>query len=104
MFESKSLTNSERPSERIFQLERALLELGTELSQMRTEIVALRGTNNHFIEVMKGLKNILDEKGLITCEDFDNAIELGQAIASTRSPAYDFSLEEELNRLKKSSH
>ena len=41
--------------DKISQLERAILELGTEIFRMKTEVRTLRDAHEQFIEVMKGL-------------------------------------------------
>ena len=90
--------------DKINQLERTILELGTEIFRMKTQVSALKSHHDNFIEIMSGLKNILDEKGLINEEDFDNAVGLGQAIANTGLGKIDLSFEEELDKIKKNSH
>ena len=88
---------------RLNQIERTLLELGTEIFRVKTELSSLKNTNETFLEVMKGLKGLLDEKGVISCDDFENAIDLGQAILSTTSPT-DSVLGDEISKIKKTSH
>lgn len=90
--------------DRISQLERTILELGTEIFRMKTQVSSLKGEQETFIEMMSGLRNILDEKGLITEDDFDNAVALGEAIATTSQSSPEYHFEEELERIKKNSH
>lgn len=92
--------------DKINQLERTILELGTEIFRMKSQLSSLRTDHDNFIEIMGGLKSILDEKGLINEDDFDNAVALGQAISSGHhgSGGVELSFEEELDRLKKNSH
>ncbi len=90
-------------TDRLHQLERTLLELGTELFRIKSDINSLRSFNNNFIEIMKGLQNILDEKGLISADDFEGAIDLGQAISSINQ-VNDLSFDDQLERIKKSGH
>jgi len=91
---------------RIKQLERTLMELGTEVFKNKNEILHLKSYHENFIKIVDGLKKIMDEKGLITIEDFEGAVELGEAIASTSmtNTPYDPSLDQEIERLKKASH
>lgn len=92
----------EKEEERVDQLERTVLELGTEIFRMKSEVFSLKEYHEKFVEIVGGLKNILDEKGLINHEDFDAAIELGNALSITTD--FDPSIEAEINKLKKASH
>lgn len=89
--------------DRINQLERTLLELGTEVFRVKTELSSIKDTNENFIEVMKGLKALLDEKGVISSDDFENAVDLGQALLLPTTPI-ESPFEDELERIKKTSH
>ncbi len=88
--------------DRIEQIERALLEVGTEVYRLRQEVHTSNSAYLHMIEVIKGLKVILDDKGLISEEDFENAIDLSQAISFQQSQ--DGSLLEDRDRIKKLTH
>ena len=83
-------------------LERSLLELGAELFKVKQSILEAREDNHKMIEVLKGLRLILDDRGLISLDDFDAAVELGDAL-SEDGKLYK-SVEDALNKLKKSSH
>ena len=87
--------------DRLEQLERTVLELGTELYRLRSEVGNAKTSHENFLEIIKGLKLILDEKGLIAREDFENAVELGNAIAGGASES---GLYEEIDKIKKTSH
>lgn len=63
---------------RIEQLERTILELGTEIFKLRSHISDLAKFEDRFLKTMRGLKIILDDKGLINCEDFETALDLGE--------------------------
>ena len=89
---------------KVNQLERTILELGTEIFRVKTEVSSLKGVNERFIEVMKGLKSLLDEKGVISCDDFENAVDLGQAVAIASTPSFEHHIDEELARIKKTTH
>jgi hypothetical protein len=90
--------------ERMNQLERTVLELGTEIYRMKGDVGSLKMYHEKFIEIVGGLKQILDEKGLVNHEDFDAAIELGNALALKGTGYYDPSGELEIEKIKKSSH
>ncbi|NRA47313.1 MAG: hypothetical protein HRU09_20375 [Oligoflexales bacterium] len=92
------------PEDKINQLERTILELGTEIFRVKTEVSSLKGVNEKFLEVMKGLKSLLDEKGVISSDDFENAVDLGQAVSLVSSPSFDPHIDEELAKIKKTSH
>jgi len=95
------MTDQSRP--KLEMLERAVLELGTELYNLKGGVAKSQATQDHFVKVHRGLKQLLDEKGLITCDDFDAAIELGQALETFASQA-EHSLHQEIERVKKTGH
>lgn len=84
-------------------LERTVLELGAELFRIKTELSDVRQFHQQFVSTVKGLKELLDEKGMIHSEDFEAAVELGNAI-SVDSPQTDPAFDVELEKLKKTSH
>ncbi len=65
---------------RIEMLERTVMELGTELFVLKNGHAKHQGSHEQFLSIVKGLKQLFDEKGLITIDDFDAAIELGEVI------------------------
>ena len=73
---------SDRTLARLEMLERTVLELGAEVFNLRGTIGKVRENHDHFLATVRGLKQLLDDKGLITAEDFDAAIDLGHAIES----------------------
>ena len=73
LLEKKNRALKSDKVDRLQQLERTVLELGTELFRMKTDVNSLRGFNSNFVEIMKGLQHILDEKGLISLEDFEGS-------------------------------
>lgn len=86
------------------QMERTLLELGTEVYRLKNELSELKGFQENFIDVVNGLKFILDDKGLITVEDFDSAIELGDAISFTHRASLEDAITDDIKKIKKTSH
>lgn len=60
-------------------LERTVLELGTSFYDLKGSVARSRESHDHLLGVIKSLKHLLDEKGLIDRDDFDAAIELGTA-------------------------
>ncbi len=90
-------------SDRLNQLEHTILELGTEIYRLRQDIRQHSDFQQQFFGIMKGLKIILDEKGLINSEDFEAAVELGAAVEEINQH-FDLSSDMELERLKKATH
>ena len=89
--------------EKMAMLERSVLELGTEVYTLRNTVNKSKDSHEQFFAVIKGLKQLLDEKGLITLDDFEAAVELGQAIESFNRSTDDGHMTE-MDRLKKSNH
>ncbi len=86
---------------RMDMLERTVLELGTELYNMKGQVLKNREAHVQFVALIKGLKTLLDEKGLITPDDFDSAVELGQVTERINNPDHGHS---DLDKPKKSGH
>ena len=84
-------------------LERTVLELGAEIFRLKTELDDMRGFHKKFVSTFKGLKELFDEKGMIQSEDFEAAIELGNALSIEQSVT-DPSFDNRLEKLKKTSH
>ena len=88
---------------RIEMLERTVLELGAELFQMKSTIGKTEQSHEQFLALVKGLKRLLDDKGLITVDDFEAAVELGAAIEQFSSQQ-EHAVHNELEKLKKTGH
>ena len=84
-------------------LERMVLELGTELYNLKGTMAKSAANHEQFLAIIKGLKQLLDEKGLITLDDFDAAIELGVVLENFNSP-FAHAHQAELEKAKKSGH
>lgn len=85
------------------QLERTILELGAEIFRIKTELSDMKQHHHNFVSTIKGLKEILDEKGLILGEDFEAAVDLGNALSMDKS-LVDTTFDLEIEKLKKTSH
>lgn len=94
---------SELTRPRMDMLERAVLELGTELYNLKGSILKSAESHEQFLSIIKGLKQLLDEKGLITLEDFDAAVQLGQALEA-HNPQMDIGMMDNMEKSKKSGH
>lgn len=65
---------------RIELLERSIMELGADLITVKSSMHKYKKSHAHLLQIFKGLKQLLDEKGLVTLEDFDAAVEIGEVL------------------------
>jgi len=70
-------------------LERTLLELGTEIFRVKHRMEHLEKENNHLQEIIVSLRSLLDDKGLVSTEDFDEAVALDKIMARQASAGHD---------------
>lgn len=68
-------------SAKLDHLERTVLELGTEIYRIRHRMDLIDQDNSHYQQIFLSLRKILDEKGLIAIEDFDDAVALDRILA-----------------------
>lgn len=61
-------------------LERAIMELGADLISVKGSMNKYKKSHTQLLQLFKGLKQLLDEKGLVTLEDFDAAVEIGEVL------------------------
>jgi hypothetical protein len=94
---------SDKMQSKVEMLERAVLELGTELFNLKGSMAKNQESHEQFLATIKGLKQLLDEKGVITGDDFEAAVELGRAIEHFNSQA-EHALTNELEKIKKAGH
>jgi regulator of replication initiation timing len=57
--------------DKLDQLERTILELGAEIFRLKTELTEIKTSNSNFHLTLNGLKDILDDKGIIMSDDFE---------------------------------
>lgn len=88
--------------DKLDQLERTILELGAEIFRLKTELTDIKSTNSQFHLTLNGLKDILDDKGIIMSEDFEASVEVNSMLSSERED--DFITDQEIEKLKKSVH
>lgn len=62
--------------DRIDQLEHSLMELGAEMYQLRQRLFTISEQQDNYLKVLKQLQNILNEKGVIDEEDFEDSMKL----------------------------
>lgn len=58
---------------KIDQLEYTVMELGTEIFRLKSQISEMNSVQEGMTRTLKNLKDVLEEKGLISEEDFDSA-------------------------------
>ncbi len=68
-------------SAKLDHLERTVLELGTEIYRVKHRMDVVEQDNNHYQQIFMSLRKILDEKGIIALEDFDDAVALDRILA-----------------------
>ena len=75
-------------------IERNLLALGSDVYVLKNEVSILKKTNKSFFELLKGLKIILKDKGVLTADDFEHAVEFSKALSLLDSQIEEFFDEE----------
>jgi hypothetical protein len=87
------------------ELEMLVLELGAEVYRIRTQMDEMSGVHTNFLEMIKNLKQILDDKGLINSDDFDEAADWDK-IQNSSSPhqQLEYATEEAFGKSKKNLH
>jgi len=84
-------------------MESTLLELGAEIYRLKQDLIELGEQNEKIVLMMNGIKQIFDEKGLISSEDFEDAVQLGEAL-NVISRRLDPAINIDLDKIKKTSH
>ena len=64
------------PSSKIDRLERTILELGVEIHRVKHRVDEVDRDNRRYKMVFASLRKLLDEKGVIGTEDFDDMVDL----------------------------
>jgi hypothetical protein len=73
--------------EKVRKMERALLELGSDIFRLKTTMYDLQTNHEKFVKIIEGLRLILDEKGVILEDDFDSAVDLKNAVSGLQCNA-----------------
>lgn len=92
----------ERVSSKIEQLERALLEMGSEMYRLKSELIEMRDHQGQFVKTMQSLKTLLDEKGMVTADEFESALDLAEILNKMNSNVDQ--VQSVFERLKKIGH
>lgn len=82
-------------------LENSLMELGTELYRLKSELKSVTDFNTRLVKTLSGLKAMLDEKGLVPADDFDAASELNDIMNALQTAQ---TQDGEAGRIKKQIH
>lgn len=61
-------------------LERTILELGSEIFQVKHRMDEIEKSNTQYKQIFVSLKKLLDEKGIISTEDFEEVIDLDKIL------------------------
>jgi regulator of replication initiation timing len=61
-------------------LERTILELGAEIFQVKHRIDEVEKSNSQYQQIFSSLKKLLDEKGIISAEDFEEIVDLDKIL------------------------
>jgi len=61
-------------------LERTVMDLGAELFNLKGIVAKSQESHEQMVALVKSLKSLLDDKGVITGDDFDAAVDLSAAI------------------------
>lgn len=63
-------------SERLQKLEHTIMELGSEIYRLRHDLKESQKTHHKVMTTLRGIRSMLDEKGLVTSEEFETAVDL----------------------------
>lgn len=88
-------------SVKVEQLERTILELGSEIFRVKHRMDEVEKSNNTYKQVFISLKLMLDDKGIISADDFDEAIALDRILNLQNSSQNDLlsSLSDDLKKV-----
>lgn len=68
-------------SHRVNLLEHSVMELGTEMLKLKAEVKSMAELSHRLIKALTGLKSVLDEKGVVSADDFETAVDLNEVMA-----------------------
>lgn len=63
-------------NKRVAQLENSLLELGTEMFRLKHRLIETNHNQEQIVKSLQALKELLNDKGLVSSEEFDCAADL----------------------------
>jgi regulator of replication initiation timing len=62
--------------EKLRLVQRSLLDLGSQVFRLRQKVQDVKDFNEEFVKAMDALKNLLDEKDVISKEEFESTVDL----------------------------
>jgi hypothetical protein len=62
--------------EKLRLVQRSLLDLGSQVFRLRQKVQDVNDFNEEFVKAMDALKNLLDEKDLVSKEEFESTVDL----------------------------
>lgn len=68
-------------------LEHALMTLSMQVSGLQSKLKESSSIKEDYLKTMEGLRNLLDEKGIVTKQDFDSEVELFQTLKEINTEA-----------------
>ena len=63
-------------SERLLKLEHTIMDLGSEIYRLRHDLKESQKTHHKVLTTLRGIRSMLDEKGLVTADEFETAVDL----------------------------
>lgn len=72
-------------SDRSQALERSVLDLGTELYHLKSEVLSLRNAHHRLVCTIEALKGMLDDKGLVASDEFESIVDMAHEQAAEQA-------------------
>ena len=91
-------------SEKVEKVEHSLLELGAEVFRLRSQISQIVDLQGKLSKALTGLRSILDEKGFVSSEDFDSAVDLSDLHGGHKSGTTDLTADLPSEWRKRDTH
>jgi regulator of replication initiation timing len=70
---------------KIEHLERTILELGAQVYRTKHQVDELMRMNAGYLEVFASLKKLLDDRGVISADDFEDAVAIDKILKTQAS-------------------
>lgn len=70
---------------KIEHLERTILELGAQVYRTKHQVDELMRINAGYLEVFASLKKLLDDRGVISADDFEDAVAIDKILKTQAS-------------------
>jgi len=70
---------------KIEHLERTILELGAQVYRTKHQVDELMRINAGYLEVFASLKRLLDDRGVISADDFEDAVAIDKILKTQAS-------------------